>query len=178
MADMAVCRPPNITLFSIVPCDYTLWSELGVLHRGRYTGTQMQGIWRPLWSSPSLSAETNAALEADQETQYTHFWPDGAPYLTRALRGTSFPIVHNSAATLALYLRPVTSSSWTICASVECNKGMVRVCIGRTKSLEVDTFVRSARPTGCCILPCACLPSRAPSKQGICVSRYQKSTRL
>jgi hypothetical protein len=75
---------------------------------------------------------------------YTQSRPDGAPYLTHALRGTSSRIMHNSTATLALYLRPITSSSWTIFVSVECNQGINRAWIGCTKSLEVDTFVQAA----------------------------------
>jgi hypothetical protein len=78
---------------------------------------------------------------------YTQSRPDKAPYLTYALRVTSSLNMHNSTATHALYLRPITLSSWTTYASVECEKGMNSAWIDCTRGLEVDGFVRVARPT-------------------------------
>jgi hypothetical protein len=94
---------------------------------------------------------------------YTQSRPDKAPYLTYALRVTSSLNMHNSTATHALYLRPITLSSWTTYASVECEKGINSAWMDCTRGLEVDGFVRVARPTVYPILLCARISSRGLS---------------
>jgi hypothetical protein len=108
------------------------------------------------------------------EHTYTQSLPEEAPYPEYALRGTSFPAVHSSTATHPLYLRTIISSSPTICALVECDKGINRAWNGCTKRLGVHGSVQAAWLTVCCILLGAHLSSRGLSKQTSCVSRHRE----
>jgi hypothetical protein len=66
------------------------------------------------------------------------------PYPESALRGASSSTTNISAATHFLYPRPITSSSPTVCASVECNIGIFRALFGSTTSRGVRLLVPAA----------------------------------
>ena len=91
---------------------------------------------------------------------YTHSLPEEAPNPGAALRGTSSPTMNIRTATHSLYSRAITTSSTTVFASVECNKGIGRALFGSTTGCGVRVLVLAAQRAACCILFYACLPSR------------------
>jgi len=99
----------------------------------------------------------------DYRESYTQSLAIEAPCLESALRGTLSCTMNTSTATHSLYLQPITSSSPTVCASVERNKGIGWATFGSTTSRRARVLVPAARLDVCCILLYACLLSRGLS---------------
>ena len=123
---------------------------------------------------PNQGKRSSPIRRISDSTRYTQSLAIEAPYPESALRGTSSSTTNISTATHSLYSQFITPSSPTVCASVECNKGIGRATFGSTTSHGVRLLVPAARTAGCCILLYACLPSRGLSKHTSYVPRHRE----